>query len=98
LTCVRVSSYLIGMKSKLGERGQIVIPKAYRERLGLRGGQLMEIREERGRLIVTKSSDPDPIDAVYGILRDSAEELGFATTDEMIDAMRGPADLPPEDV
>lgn len=78
------------MKSKLGERGQVVIPKAYRERLGLRGGQLLEIREERGSLIVTKSLDDDPIDAVYGILNTGM------TTDEMIDEMRGPAELPPE--
>lgn len=78
------------MKSKLGERGQVVIPKAYRDRLGLRGGQLLEIREERGRLIVTKSPDDDPIDAVYGILHNGM------TTDEMIDEMRGPAELPPE--
>ena len=78
------------MKSKLGERGQVVIPKAYRDRLGLRGGQLLEIREERGRLIVTKSPDDDPIDAVYGILNNGM------TTDEMIDEMRGPAELPPE--
>ena len=78
------------MKGKLGERGQVVIPKAYRDRLGLRGGQLLEIREERGRLIVTKSPDDDPIDAVYGILNNGM------TTDEMIDEMRGPAELPPE--
>ena len=78
------------MKSRLGERGQVVIPKAYRERLGLRGGQLLEIREERGSLIVTKSLEDDPIDAVYGILKTGM------TTDEMIDEMRGPAELPPE--
>lgn len=78
------------MKSRLGERGQMVIPKPLRERLGLRGGQLLEIREERGELIVTKSLDEDPIRAVYGIL-----QTGM-TTDEMIEEMRGPAILPPE--
>jgi len=68
----------------------MVIPKPLRERLGLRGGQLLEIREERGELIVTKSLDEDPIRAVYGIL-----QTGM-TTDEMIEEMRGPAILPPE--
>lgn len=78
------------MKSRMGERGQVVIPKPLRERLGLRGGQLMEIREERGRLIVTKSREDDPVEAVYGILNTGL------TTDEMIEEMRGPAILPPE--
>lgn len=77
------------MKSRLGERGQIVIPKPYRDRLGLRGGQLMEIREERGRLIVTKSTEEDPIDAVYGILRRTGGAFGHETTDEFIREVRG---------
>jgi AbrB family looped-hinge helix DNA binding protein len=78
------------MKSRLGERGQITIPKRLRERLGLRQGQLLEIREQRGELVVTKSFENDPIDAVWGIL-----DTGMST-DEMLDAMRGPADLPPD--
>lgn len=71
------------MKSRLGERGQVVIPKAYRERLGLRGGQLLEFREERGRLIVSKSLDHDGIGEVYGILK------GLGRTDELIRELRG---------
>jgi AbrB family looped-hinge helix DNA binding protein len=78
------------MKSRLGERGQVVIPKRLRERLGLKGGQLLEIREERGHLIVSKSLEDDPIGAVYGILHTGM------TTDEMIEEMRGPVDLPPD--
>jgi AbrB family looped-hinge helix DNA binding protein len=78
------------MKSRMGERGQIVIPKPYRDRLGLRGGQVMEIREERGRLIVTKGTpDDDPIDAVYGILRRNGTDPGFARTDDFIRELRG---------
>ncbi|MEO7295906.1 MAG: AbrB/MazE/SpoVT family DNA-binding domain-containing protein [Candidatus Limnocylindria bacterium] len=71
------------MKSRLGERGQVVIPKAYRERLGLRGGQLLEFREEQGQLIVTKSIEHDGIDEVYGILE------GIGRTDDLIREMRG---------
>ena len=77
------------MKSRLGERGQIVIPKEYRDRLGLRGGQLMEIREERGQLIVTKSLEEDPIAAVYGILRDEFAAMGYESTDDFIRDVRG---------
>lgn len=80
------------MKSRLGERGQMVIPKPLRDRLGLRGGQLLEIREEHGQLIVTKSLDHDGIDEVYGILR------GLGRTDDLIREMRGgdPDEVDPE--
>ncbi|MGI8999665.1 MAG: AbrB/MazE/SpoVT family DNA-binding domain-containing protein [Candidatus Limnocylindria bacterium] len=77
------------MKSRLGERGQMVIPKPLRERLGLRGGQLMEIREERGQLIVTKSVDDDRIGSVYGILKEMREPGGFTRTDDFIHDVRG---------
>jgi len=78
------------MKSRMGVRGQMVIPKQLREHLGLRGGQLLEIREDHGHLIVTKSPEEDGLDAVYGILNTGM------TTDEMIEEMRGPAELPPD--
>lgn len=73
----------------MGERGQMVIPKPLRERLGLRGGQLLEIREERGQLIVTKSLAEDPIDAVYGILKRIGPSEGFTRTDDFIREIRG---------
>lgn len=71
------------MKSRLGERGQVVIPKAYRDRLGLRGGQLLEFREDRGLLIVSKSIEDDGLEEVYGILK------GIGRTDDLIREMRG---------
>lgn len=58
------------MIAKVSERGQVVIPKRIRDRLGIRAGQRLEFREERGRLVATKAKgEEDPIDAVYGILR-----------------------------
>lgn len=85
-----MKAYRSGMKSKLGERGQITIPKPIRDRLGMRRGQLLEIREERGEVVMTKSVEQDPVDAVYGILGTGR------STDEFIDDIRGPAELPPE--
>lgn len=85
-----MNAYHPGMKSRLGERGQVTIPKPLRERLGLRRGQLLEIREERGELVMTKTAEPDPVETVYGILGTGR------STDEFIDEIRGPADLPPE--
>jgi len=57
------------MKTIVGERGQLVIPKPLRDSLGIRAGQRMEIREEAGALIVTKTMDEDPVSLVYGTVR-----------------------------
>ena len=57
------------MKAIISEKGQITIPKLLRERLGLHAGQILEFHEEKGKLIATKSSSSDPVDAVFGILK-----------------------------
>jgi antitoxin PrlF len=57
------------MKTVVSERGQIVIPKPIRDRLGLRPGQELECREERGAFVAVKASRSDPVTAVYGILK-----------------------------
>ena len=74
------------MKAVLSEKRQVTIPKALRDRLGLRPGQVLEFREERGRLIGTKQPDVDPIRKAYGILK-----MG-ETTDEALRRLRGCAD------
>jgi AbrB family looped-hinge helix DNA binding protein len=79
------------MKSIVGQRGQVVIPKPIRTRFGIRPGQRLDFIEEGGRLIVTKVVDDDPVASVYGTL-----ELG-QTTDEFIEALRGPAEFADED-
>lgn len=56
------------MKAKVAERGQITIPKALRQRLGVKPGTVLEFREENGRLIATKSSEIDSVARVYGRL------------------------------
>ena len=55
-------------------------------RLDLRPGQVLEFREERGRLIGTKRPDVDPIRRAYGVLK-----MG-ETTDEALRRLRGRAD------
>jgi AbrB family looped-hinge helix DNA binding protein len=55
------------MKATLGERGQVVIPKPLRDRMGLRPGQELEFEEIDGRITVRKVAPADdPIMAVYG--------------------------------
>ncbi len=74
------------MRATLSEKGQVTIPKAVRDRLGLRPGQVLEFRAEKGRLVATKAKTDAPVDEVYGML-----ELD-AATDELLDGLRGPAD------
>jgi antitoxin PrlF len=54
------------MKAKVAERGQVTIPKALRQRLGIRPGTVLEFSEEKGRLVATKTGAADPVDEVYG--------------------------------
>lgn len=75
------------MKTTVSEKGQITIPKPLRIRLGLRAGQVLEVRDDRGRLIVTKAKRRDPVDEVFGILK-----LG-RSTDEIMAELR-PEELP----
>ena len=72
------------MKSVVSEKGQVTIPKALRDRLGIKPGEVLDFEEEAGRLVARKMLARAAIDAVYGIL------AGQGRTDDVIDEMRGP--------
>ena len=74
------------MKTIVSEKGQVTIPKKLRDRMGIRPGQVLDFREERGRLVAIKNSPKDPIESVVGILK-----LG-KTTDEIMTELRGEPD------
>ncbi len=74
------------MKSVVSEKGQVTIPKRLRERMGIRPGEILEFEEEGGRLVATKVSPEDPVDAVYGIAKLDR------STDEFIRELRGDPD------
>ncbi|MEX2586793.1 MAG: AbrB/MazE/SpoVT family DNA-binding domain-containing protein [Actinomycetota bacterium] len=71
------------MKATVSEKGQVTIPKKLRERLGIRPGAVLEMVEDHGRIVATKTQPVDPVAAVSGIL--SPEP----TSDEFIDSIRG---------
>ncbi len=73
------------MLSTVSEKGQITVPKPLRERLGIHPGDRLELVEDAGRLIATKTlpGDGDPVAAVYGILSLDV------SSDEAIRALRG---------
>lgn len=76
------------MKAIVSEKGQVTIPKQLRDRLGIEPGAVLDFDEEHGRLVAKKLRRRDPVDRVYGVL-----DLG-RSTDEILDELRGPAELP----
>jgi AbrB family looped-hinge helix DNA binding protein len=57
------------MKSLVSEKGQVTIPKAVRDRLGLKPGQVLEF-EARGGLLVgrKRAAATRAVDRLFGIL------------------------------
>jgi antitoxin PrlF len=49
------------MKSIVSEKGQVTIPKAIRDRLGLRAGTVVEFQAVDGKLVGVKSETADPL-------------------------------------
>ncbi len=73
------------MKTTVSEKGQITIPKALRDRLGIHPGAILDFAAEDGRLVATKRVVRDPFDAAFGML-----DLPGGT-DALVDELRGPA-------
>jgi AbrB family looped-hinge helix DNA binding protein len=79
-----MDSYYSDMKSVVGERGQVTIPKALRESLGLRPGAELDFQEEGGRLVASRIVRVDPLDKLVGVL--PPMDVGKA-----LEELRGPA-------
>ena len=75
------------MEATVAERGQITLPKAARDALGLTKGTKLQIEIEGGRLILRKDVD-DAISRLRGRFK-LAE--GFTSTDDAMRALRGRA-------
>jgi AbrB family looped-hinge helix DNA binding protein len=76
------------MKANVSARGQVVIPKPIRDRLGIRPGAVLDFSAEGGRLVATKVTPRSPVDAVYGILKSRR------SSDEILADLRGEPDVP----
>lgn len=74
------------MRAIVSEKGQVTIPKALRDRLGIKVGEVLDFEEEEGRLVARKVSLRDPVDAAFGII-----SLGVST-DDFIAELRGDTD------
>lgn len=76
------------MKATLTTKGQITIPKAIRQRLGLEPGQVLEFDEEAPYLRAVPVFDEGAMRALVGCAQG---RIGM-TSEEWLDETRGPAD------
>ena len=76
------------MKAIVSEKGQVTIPKRLRDRLGIRPGQVLEFEDEHGKLVGVKLESVDPLRQLLGAFPSDQP------TDEFIEELRGPVDLP----
>lgn len=74
------------MEATVAERGQITLPKAVRDALGLTKGSVLKVELEGSRIILRKSVD-DAISRARGRFRLD----GFVSTDAAMQAVRGRA-------
>jgi antitoxin PrlF len=72
------------MEATVAERGQITLPKAVRDALGLTKGSVLKVELEGSRIILRKSVD-DAISRARGRFKLD----GFESTDAAIEAVRG---------
>ena len=80
------TSYHFRMTSTVSSKGQVTVPKAVRDRLGLRAGTVVAFEvTEVGVLLRKGHKGIRPVDRVRGILKRTR------STDALIVEMRGPA-------
>lgn len=68
-------------RRKIGERGQVTIPKKLRERFGIEGGDEVVVREEAGKLVIERSISREELAEGY---RQRARRDG-ELADELVD-------------
>ena len=72
------------MEATVAERGQITLPKAVRDALGLTKGSVLKVELEGSRIVLRKSVD-DAISRARGRFKLD----GFESTDAAMQAVRG---------
>jgi AbrB family looped-hinge helix DNA binding protein len=74
---------------KIGERGQVVIPKPLRERFGLGPETEVEFRVVRNALMLLKKPKPLDLGKWKGRCGRSFAEMGYSSVDKFMDDVRG---------
>jgi len=74
---------------KVGERGQVTIPKQLRERFGLGPETEIEFRVVNGSILLKKAPKKLNLRKWKGRLHASFKRLGYRSVDKFIDVVRG---------
>jgi AbrB family looped-hinge helix DNA binding protein len=77
---------------KIGERGQVTIPKEIRDKFGLDTNTEVEFRIVKGAILLAKTPKKLDLRKWKGRCKDSFAELGFSgrgAVDRFIDEVRG---------
>lgn len=67
---------------KVGERGQVTLPKRIRERENIAGGDLVEVKIEDGKIVIQKPADRDKLKEGYEEMAERDREI----SEEMLEA------------
>ena len=74
---------------KIGERGQVTIPKDIRDRFGLGPDAQVEFRVVNGSIVLKKTPKKLDLRKWKGRCRESFSQLGYSSVDKFIDDVRG---------
>jgi AbrB family looped-hinge helix DNA binding protein len=74
---------------KVGERGQVTIPKEIRERFGITPDTEVEFSVEKGSIILRKTPQKLDLAKWKGRCARSFKKLGYSSVDKFIEDVRG---------
>jgi len=74
---------------KVGERGQVTIPKDIRERFGIDPDTEVEFHVVRGSIVLKKSPKKLNLAKWRGKCRESFTKMGYSSVDAFIEDIRG---------
>ena len=77
------------MSMKIGERGQVTIPKEIRDQFGLGPETEVEFRIVDSSIVLTKAPKKLDLAKWKGRCADSFAKLGYSSVDQFIDDARG---------
>ena len=74
---------------KIGERGQVTIPKEIRDRFALGPETEVEFRVVKGSIVLKKAPKKLALRRWKGRCKDSFAQLGYSSVDTFVDDVRG---------
>jgi AbrB family looped-hinge helix DNA binding protein len=74
---------------RVGERGQVTIPKDIRDRFGIGPSAEVEFRVENGSIVLKKAPRRLNLEKWKGRCKSSLAAAGYKSVDEFMEAVRG---------